>query len=65
MSDLLTMAVGMIETPEQAEGILQNGDADLVALGRPFLRDPHWPQRAARTLGMTPPLPDVYARAGW
>ncbi|MPY65295.1 NADH:flavin oxidoreductase/NADH oxidase [Deinococcus sp. SDU3-2] len=63
--ELLTMAVGMIETPEQAEGILQNGDADLVALGRPFLRDPHWPQRAARTLGATPPLPDMYARAGW
>ncbi|MBB5233322.1 NADH:flavin oxidoreductase/NADH oxidase [Deinococcus budaensis] len=63
--DLRVMTVGMIETPAQAEGVLQDGVADLVALGRPFLRDPHWPQRAARELGLTPALPDVYARAGW
>ncbi|WP_102125038.1 NADH:flavin oxidoreductase/NADH oxidase [Deinococcus planocerae] len=63
--DLLTMAVGLIDTPAQAEGVLQEGAADLVALGRPFLRDPHWPQRAAREFGLTPTLPDVYARAGW
>ncbi|BDP41836.1 oxidoreductase [Deinococcus aetherius] len=63
--DLLTMAVGMIDTPAQAEGILHEGAADLVALARAFLRDPHWPQRAAREFGLTPALPDVYARAGW
>ena len=34
-------------TPEQAEAILERGDADLVALGRQALLDPHWAGRAA------------------
>ncbi|RJF73469.1 NADH:flavin oxidoreductase/NADH oxidase [Deinococcus cavernae] len=63
--DLQVMTVGMIDTPQQAEGILQAGDADLIALARPFLRDPHWTQRAARELGLRPELPQAYARAGW
>ncbi|WP_216319110.1 NADH:flavin oxidoreductase/NADH oxidase [Deinococcus aestuarii] len=63
--DLLTMAVGMIDTPAQAEQVLAEGMADLTAVARAFLRDPHWPQRAAREFGLTPALPDVYARAGW
>jgi 2,4-dienoyl-CoA reductase-like NADH-dependent reductase (Old Yellow Enzyme family) len=63
--ELGVMTVGMIDTPAQAEGLLQGGDADLIALARAFLRDPHWPQRAARELGAAPSLPDVYARAGW
>lgn len=63
--DLQVMTVGMIDTPAQAEGILERGEADLIALARPFLRDPHWAQRAAHDLGAPLPLPDVYARAGW
>ncbi|TDE86734.1 NADH:flavin oxidoreductase/NADH oxidase [Deinococcus sp. S9] len=63
--DLGVMAVGMIDTPAQAEQVLAEGSADLVALARAFLRDPHWPQRAAREFGLRPTLPDVYARAGW
>ena len=45
--------------------MLREGAADLTALARTFLRDPHWPQRAARELGVTSALPDVYGRAGW
>ncbi|WP_034387534.1 NADH:flavin oxidoreductase/NADH oxidase [Deinococcus sp. YIM 77859] len=63
--DLHVMAVGLIDTPLKAEQVLGQGSADLIALGRAFLRDPHWPQRAARELGLSPALPDVYARAGW
>lgn len=63
--DLRVMAVGMIDTSAQAEEVLAEGSADLIALARAFLRDPHWPQRAAREFGLTPTLPDVYARAGW
>lgn len=63
--ELDVMAVGLIETPMQAEQILQEGMADWVALGRALLRDPHWPQRAAREFGIEPALPDPYARAGW
>ena len=48
---LAVMTVGMIDTPERAEGLLQNGDADLIALARPFLGDPHWAQAAALKLG--------------
>ncbi|WP_291423001.1 NADH:flavin oxidoreductase/NADH oxidase [Deinococcus sp.] len=63
--ELRIMTVGMIDTPEQAEQVMQSGQADLVAVGRAMLRDPHWAQRAARTLGLKPTLPDAYARAGW
>lgn len=61
-----TAAVGLIDTPAQAEAIVADGAADLVLLGRASLRDPYWPQRAARELGaeaaLPPPTP--YLR-GW
>ncbi|ADY26237.1 NADPH dehydrogenase [Deinococcus proteolyticus MRP] len=63
--ELEVMTVGLIETPMQAEQVLQEGMADWVALGRALLRDPHWPQRAAREFGIAPALPQPYARAGW
>ncbi|MFB9995232.1 NADH:flavin oxidoreductase/NADH oxidase [Deinococcus oregonensis] len=62
--DLAVMTVGLIDTPELAERILQAGEADLIALGRPFLRDPHWVQTAASALGSAPQLPNQYARSG-
>ena len=46
-----TGAVGIITTPEQAEAILQNGQADLIFMARELLRDPYFPLRAARELG--------------
>ena len=46
-----TGAVGIITTPEQAEMILQNGQADLIFMARELLRDPYFPLRAARELG--------------
>lgn len=46
-----TGAVGIIVTPEQAEEILQNGQADLIFIAREMLRDPYFPLRAARELG--------------
>ena len=63
--DLRVMTVGMIDTPQQAEAILEAGQADLIALARAMLRDPHWAQRAERELGLRPALPDAYGRAGW
>lgn len=44
------MAVGLILDPEHAEQILQEGDADLVAVGREALFDPNWPLHAELTL---------------
>ena len=60
---MVTMAVGMITNPQQAETLLERGQADLVALARELLRDPHWPQRAASELGTKIDVPDQYARA--
>jgi 2,4-dienoyl-CoA reductase-like NADH-dependent reductase (Old Yellow Enzyme family) len=48
---ILTGAVGIIVTPEQAEAILANGQADLIFIARELLRDPYFPLRAARELG--------------
>ena len=62
-TDLKVMAVGMITDAEQAEGILQSEQADLVAVARELLRDPHFAQRAAQALGSSVPVPQQYGRA--
>lgn len=51
---VMTQAVGMIVDAAQAESILANGQADLVALGREALHDPYWPHHAAAALGADP-----------
>lgn len=40
------VTVGQIRHPSMAERALVNGDADLIALGRPLLVDPFWPAKA-------------------
>ncbi|MGA1473402.1 MAG: oxidoreductase, partial [Burkholderiaceae bacterium] len=50
-SQLPTMAVGLITEPAQAESILVNGDADMIALARAFLFNPRWGWHAAAELG--------------
>ena len=60
---LPTIAVGLITEPEQAEAILAQGQADLIALARQLLREPYWPLRAASALGADHAWPDQYARA--
>lgn len=62
---ILTGAVGMITEPEQADQIIQNGQADVVLLAREFLRDPHFPLRAAHQLGHEIKWPSQYERAKW
>jgi len=60
---MLTGAVGIIITPEQAESIISTGQADIVLLAREFLRDPYFPLRAARELGIDIQWPVQYERA--
>jgi 2,4-dienoyl-CoA reductase-like NADH-dependent reductase (Old Yellow Enzyme family) len=60
---MLTGAVGMITTAEQAEAILRDGRADLVLLAREFLRDPYFPLHAALQLGEKASPPIQYGRA--
>ena len=50
-AEIATIAVGLILTGPQAEQVLQNGEADLVAVAREALYDPYWPRHAARALG--------------
>ncbi|MEN5181041.1 NADH:flavin oxidoreductase/NADH oxidase [Comamonas testosteroni] len=49
-----TQAVGMIVDANQAEAVLQEGKADLIALGREALFDPYWAHHAAVALGVDP-----------
>ena len=49
-SGLATTAVGLITEAQQAEALLQAGDADLVALARAFLYQPRWGWQAAAAL---------------
>ena len=46
-----TIAVGNITEADQVNGIIAAGRADLVAIGRPHLSDPHWTLHAAAALG--------------
>jgi NADPH2 dehydrogenase len=63
-SGLATRAVGLITSPRQAEAIVAEGRADMVALGRGFLDNPHWAWHAARDLGEDVARPLQYARVG-
>ncbi|MGV1016256.1 MAG: NADH:flavin oxidoreductase/NADH oxidase [Fluviibacter phosphoraccumulans] len=57
------IAVGLINEATQAETILQDGDADCIALARAMLSDPHWPWHAAEKLGAQIQAPPQYWRS--
>ena len=61
--NIKTMAVGVIINPEQAESILIEGKADLIAMGRELMYNPFWSLHAAQKLGVDPDYklwPDQY-----
>jgi len=58
-----TAAVGLIREAAQADQIIRQGQADMVLLARQLLREPHWPLKAARELGVKIDWPVQYARA--
>jgi 2,4-dienoyl-CoA reductase-like NADH-dependent reductase (Old Yellow Enzyme family) len=58
-----TAAVGLITEPAQADAIIREGQADLIALARAELRDPYWPIHAAKALGCDITWPPQYERA--
>ena len=60
---IATGAVGLITKPQHAQDILVNGEADVVLLAREELRDPYWPRRAAKALGVEIEAPLQYGRA--
>jgi 2,4-dienoyl-CoA reductase-like NADH-dependent reductase (Old Yellow Enzyme family) len=60
---LPTIAVGLITEAEQAEAIVAEGRADMVALARGMLFDPRWPWHAAAKLGAQVEAPRQYWRS--
>jgi 2,4-dienoyl-CoA reductase-like NADH-dependent reductase (Old Yellow Enzyme family) len=57
------IAVGMITDFDHAEAIVATGDADLIAIARGILYDPHWPWHAAAHLGASVAVPPQYLRS--
>jgi 2,4-dienoyl-CoA reductase-like NADH-dependent reductase (Old Yellow Enzyme family) len=62
---LMSQAVGLIRTPELAEALLQDGFADVIALGRQMLYDPFWPLHAAEKMGLTGAFENWPAPYAW
>lgn len=60
---ILTGAVGLITTADQAESILQEENADVIFFGRQMLRDPYFALHAAGELAEDIRWPDQYLRA--
>ena len=56
-------AVGMIADPAQAEDILVQEKADMIAMARAFLDNPRWVWHAAERFGVKLDYPPQYARA--
>lgn len=64
-ADIMTMAVGLIIHGDQAEAILQNKQADIVAIGRELLNNPNWPMDAAQKMGIDPNYDSVPPQFGY
>jgi len=62
---IMTMAVGLIIHGDQAEQILRDGQADLIAVGREILNNPNWPMDAALKLGADGPFRNVPPQFGY
>ncbi len=56
-------AVGGITRADQANLIIEGGNADLIVVGRQLLREPHWALLGANKLGVDVPWPNQYLRA--
>ena len=67
-ANVMTRAVGLINDAHQAENVLRDGYADMIAIARGFLDDPRFGWHAADTLNATTHGPSQYAlarSAGW
>ena len=62
-TDLPVIAVGLVTEAAQAEAIVAEGRADMVALARGILFDPRWPWHAAAELGAQVDAPPQYWRS--
>ncbi|MBS0244580.1 MAG: NADH:flavin oxidoreductase/NADH oxidase, partial [Proteobacteria bacterium] len=60
-----TMAVGLILEADQAEAILQEGKADLIAIGRQAQFNPNIPHHWAHDLGINERFEEWGEEYGW
>ncbi|MNI74299.1 NADPH dehydrogenase [compost metagenome] len=56
------IAVGRLDTPELANAVVGNEEAELVAVGRGMLKNPYWALTAAEALHKEVPVPAQYER---
>lgn len=61
-SGVMSGAIGLITSARQADIIVRQDKADVVALAREFLRDPYWPLHVAHEAGIPIPWPVQYLR---
>ena len=61
-ADIATMAVGIILEAQQAEAILEKGQADLIAVGRQSQFNPNIAHHWAHDLGINTPFRGLVAR---
>ncbi|WP_340023881.1 NADH:flavin oxidoreductase/NADH oxidase [Paenibacillus sp. FSL K6-1096] len=61
------IAVGRLESYEDAQAVITEAKAELVAVGRGMLSDPYWVLHAAEALGGIDPadIPKPYERGVW
>jgi 2,4-dienoyl-CoA reductase-like NADH-dependent reductase (Old Yellow Enzyme family) len=64
-AEIATMAVGIILEAQQAESILQNGQADLIAVGRQSQFNPNIAHHWAHELGINRGFEDWTPEYGW
>jgi 2,4-dienoyl-CoA reductase-like NADH-dependent reductase (Old Yellow Enzyme family) len=62
-ADIKTGAVGLVTDPQYANEIITGGDADVVLIGREFLREPYWAVKAQQGLAEEPTWPIQYGYA--
>ncbi|WP_026464770.1 NADH:flavin oxidoreductase/NADH oxidase [Adhaeribacter aquaticus] len=62
-SNILTGAVGLINSASQADHIIRTGQADVVIIAREFLRNPYFPLHAAAEVHKEIKWPVQYERA--
>ena len=64
-ANIMTMAVGLITHPEQANQIIESGKADLVAVAREALFNPMWAAQAAQHLNQDKQFTLWPKQSGW
>ena len=64
-ADIMTMAVGLITHPEQANRIIESEQADFVAVAREALFDPMWAAHAAQYLNQEKKFKLWPKQSGW